>query len=435
MGNLRSALAELRQDDVRFMSSADLEADLEDLHRALASLEAERLRRLAEFDRRNAFARNGYSSSTAWLMHRCGLDGAGGRSLVRAARSLDKMPLVRRAFVAGDLSLVKVRSLVAARERHPDAFAAAEATLLDAALALAMPQLRRALAYWRQAIDGPGVLADANNLHDRRRVFVSRTFSGMLRLDCDFDPAGGEIVATALESATTDPTTGGMSAAQRRADALVDICRAWLDSGAAPVSGGERPHVTVLADLAALQRDAGTTCESDQMGVLHPETMRRIICDSGVSRVVTRGDSEPLDIGRRTRTVPPSLRRAVVVRDRGCRFPGCDRPHQWCDAHHVRHWVQGGATALDNLILLCRHHHRLVHEGGFGLTGEAGAWVFVRPDGVHLHERPPPGPEPPPGSEPSPGADPPAHRSPVPTFVPMPPLPRARSGTSATAAV
>jgi hypothetical protein len=108
-------------------------------------------------------------------------------------------------------------------------------------------------------------------------------------------------------------------------------------------------------------------------------------------RVVMAGASEPLDVGRRTPVVPPAMRRAVIVRDRVCRFPGCDRPHTWCDAHHVVHWADGGPTAVPNLVLLCRRHHRMVHRrGGFTLELLEGRPVFRRPDGSMLEDRAPP---------------------------------------------
>lgn len=117
---------------------------------------------------------------------------------------------------------------------------------------------------------------------------------------------------------------------------------------------------------------------------------RRIACDASVLRVVLSGRSEPLDVGRKTLVVSPAMRRAVVVRDRRCRFPGCDRPHPWCDAHHVRHWADGGETSVGNLLLLCRRHHRSVHGGGFGLELLDGRPVFRRPDGSVLEDRAPP---------------------------------------------
>jgi uncharacterized protein DUF222/HNH endonuclease len=177
--------------------------------------------------------------------------------------------------------------------------------------------------------------------------------------------------------------------AQRRADALGEICRRYLDSPDRPSIAGERPHVTVTVDLDVLEGRAGRRCELDDAGWITSETVRRLACDAAVGRVVLGPRSEPLDVGRRTPVVPGALRRAVVVRDGGCRFPGCDRPQSWCDAHHVVHWADGGSTSLANLILLCRPHHRLVH-GGFGLEVIDDRFVFRRADGTILDDQAPP---------------------------------------------
>jgi 5-methylcytosine-specific restriction endonuclease McrA len=158
-----------------------------------------------------------------------------------------------------------------------------------------------------------------------------------------------------------------------------------MDGANRPQVAGERPHLTVTLDLESLERRAGRRCELDDAGRISAEDARRVACDASVSRVITAGESAPLEIGRRSPVVPAAIRRAVVVRDGGCRFPGCDRPPGWSDAHHVVHWADGGATALDNLVLLCRPHHRLVHER-FSLTMEHGRPVFRRPDGALLGE-------------------------------------------------
>jgi Domain of unknown function (DUF222)/HNH endonuclease len=164
------------------------------------------------------------------------------------------------------------------------------------------------------------------------------------------------------------------------------VCRQWLDHSDRPEVAGEKPHVTVLVDAEAL-RDGTGTSELDQAGPVDPELTRRMACDAGIARVVLSGRSEPLDVGRRTPVVPPAMRRAVAVRDRGCRFPGCDRPQGWCDAHHVVHWADGGPTALQNLVLLCRRHHRMVHaRRGFSLRLEDGRPVFRGPFGDVLEE-------------------------------------------------
>ena len=131
--------------------------------------------------------------------------------------------------------------------------------------------------------------------------------------------------------------------------------------------------------------------EFDHSGPVGSDAARQLACDASAMRVVLSGRSEPLDVGRRTPVVPPSIRRAVIVRDRGCRFPGCDRPHTWCDAHHVVHWADGGPTAVANLTLLCRRHHRMIHGGRFRLELSDGRAVFRRPDGSILekHRAPP----------------------------------------------
>ena len=144
-------------------------------------------------------------------------------------------------------------------------------------------------------------------------------------------------------------------------------------------------------DLEAPEARAGKRCELDHVGPIHPQTARRLACDASLSRIITGPRSEPLDVGRKTPVVPAPMRRAVVVRDRHCRFPGCDRPHAWCDAHHAVHWADGGPTALSNLVLLCRRHHRLVHApGAFSVEMSEARPRFRRPDGTLVEGRAPP---------------------------------------------
>jgi hypothetical protein len=231
----------------------------------------------------------------------------------------------------------------------------------------------------------------------------------MVRVDGDLDQETGQSLLTALGSQVdADLRTAGpgdqRTPAQRRADALGEICRQWLEGADRPRVAGERPHVTLTVGIDQLQgstvsldqlkgdpSETAGPCELGSTGPVHPETARRFTCDASVARVVLGPRSEPLDVGRRTPVVPAGIRRAVVARDRGCRFPGCERPEPWCDAHHVIHWADGGSTALSNLVLLCRRHHRLIHGPvGFGVRMDEGAPVFRRPDGSVLEERAPP---------------------------------------------
>jgi hypothetical protein len=229
----------------------------------------------------------------------------------------------------------------------------------------------------------------------RRRFHASVTYEGMVRVDGDLDPETGETLLTAL-GAVLDAQARGRSEedtrspAQRRADALGEICRQWLDRSDRPAVGGERPHIAVTVGLDALRTGSGVG-ELDHSGALDIDTVLRLSCDASITRVVLSADSEPLDVGRRTPVVPAGMRRALVIRDRHCRFPGCDRPPSYCDAHHIVHWGKGGRTSLENLTLLCRRHHRLVHDhGGFTLELVQGRPVFGRPDGSILESRGPP---------------------------------------------
>jgi len=366
MSSVRSALDELRAEDLTEASSAQLKADLIELERDANALDAERLRRLSEMDNRGDFGEDGYLSTAAWLRDQLGITHGQARQRVEMSRRLATMPRARAAFGDGELGFDKARLLGEAQAAHKGQYSADEEMLVDVARSLPAHGLRKAIDYWTQAHDPETSEAAYEVRFQRRRLHVSKTLGGMVRLDGDLDPVGGEIVITALRSLTEPDARGGkdqLTPAQRTADALVDLCRDLLDSGTAPIVGGERPHITVTVDLGALEGRAGSTCELDEAGVITPEAARRLACDAGISRVITKGPTQVLDVGRRTRTIPPAVRRALVTRDGGCAAPGCDRPHRWCDAHHIVHWVDGGHTSLDNLVLLCRRHHRMVHEG------------------------------------------------------------------------
>jgi hypothetical protein len=288
-----------------------------------------------------------------------------------------------------------VRVLVGARDADPQAFSRSESQLVEAARIHSVGDLQKVAAYWRQGVERERAAEGEDKLRERRKLHASVSFEGMVRVDGDLDPETGETLLTAL-SAVLDAESRSRTdddvrtPAQRRADALGEICQQWLDRSDRPSVAGERPHVTVTVSTDALRGVAGPTNELDHVGPIDPETARRLSCDASIMRVVLSGGSQPLDVGRRTSVVPAAMRRAVIVRDRHCRFPGCDRPHTWCDAHHVLHWADGGPTALGNLLLLCRRHHRLVHQGGFGLEIEDGHPLFRRPDGSLLEDRAPP---------------------------------------------
>ena len=412
MSELRSVVEQLRAESLPALPDARLEEDFAELHEALEQLEVERLRRLAEIDRRRLFERHGHLSAASWLAARFRVAWGNARGEVKVARGLEGMPATRAALERGDISLSAAKVLVAARQEDTEAFDRTENQLVEAATIHSMNDLRRIAAYWRQQAEREAAAEGDEALRARRRLHASLSFLGMVRLDGDLDPETGETLLTALRAVLdAEARSGGpddRTPAQRRADALGEICRQWLDRSDRPTVAGERPHVTVTVDAGALTDpdltgEEGTALERgrpgapglrselDHAGPVDPSTARRLACDASVMRVVLAGRSEPLDVGRRTPVIPPAMRRAVIVRDRHCRFPGCDRPHAWCDAHHIVHWADGGPTAVRNLLLLCRRHHRKVHEpGGFRLELLDGRPVFRRPDGSLLEDRAPP---------------------------------------------
>jgi uncharacterized protein DUF222/HNH endonuclease len=393
MSELRSALESFEAEDLDSTPEAVLEEGLEELQRAAQGLELERLRWLAAVDRRQPFLRDGYLSTSSWFAQRHHVAYSTAMNDVRMARALEAMPRTREAAAAGHISTSATRILAAARETDKEAFAESEPLLVDAAIRHSVRDLQRVTAHWRNGVDSRKVFQlGEDSFRERRHLHISPTVFGMVRIDGDLDPETGETVLTALQSSvdaeirSADPDDR-RTPGQRRADALGEICRRWLDSSDRPQVGGERPHITVTVQMDAL---LGTgPGEFDHVGSIDGETVRRLTCEAAVSRVVLGPRSEPLDVGRRTPVVPPAMRRAVVIRDKECRFPGCDRPPGWCDAHHVLHWAEGGHTSLSNLVLLCRRHHRLVHHG-FSVQMADERPVFRRPDGTLLEERAPP---------------------------------------------
>lgn len=398
VSELRSVVEALRAETLTALPDARIEEDFAELHEAVERLEAERLRRLAEIDRRRLFERDGHLSSASWLASRFKEAWGRAREQVRVARALDEMPVTRRSLDEGEVSLAAARVLVAARDADPTAFDRAEELLVEAARRHSVSDLQRVTAHWRLGVEREHAAGGQDPARSRRRLHASVSLSGMVRVDGDLDPETGESLLTALNAVigaqVRSSSDDDRTPAQRRADALGEVCRQWLDRADRPSVAGERPHVTVTVSADALQEGAEGAegaGDLDHAGPVHADVARMLACDASITRVVLSGRSEPLDVGRRTPVVSPAMRRAIVVRDRGCRFPGCDRPHPWCDAHHVVPWADGGRTGVHNLLLLCRRHHRLIHERrGFRLEIVQNRPVFRRPDGSALDERGPP---------------------------------------------
>ena len=362
-----------------------LEREICELAAHIAAATCRWLLLLAEFDRREGWAGWGVRSCAHWLNWRCGISEVTAREQVRVAHRLAELPRVRDAFAGGELSYSKVRALV--RVATP----ATEGELVELARHATASHLEQMARAYR-TVQGPGAVEEANRRHERRYLRWCWDDDGSLVVVARLSPEDGAVVVQAfdathdvLDAANRDSAESSRPTA---ADALVAMAETVLEHGPAAREGGERYQAVVVVDAATLAADAPGACHVDDGPALAPEGARRLTCDAGVV-VASLGDGgEPLNIGRRTRTIPPAIRRSLKLRDGHCAFPGCTQ-RRFVDGHHVRHWSQGGETSLPNLVLLCRAHHRCVHEGGYGVRRDGERpFVFTRPDGAVIPRAP-----------------------------------------------
>lgn len=346
-----------------------------------------------EFDDRAGWAKWGCRSCAEWLALRCQLSPAAAREKVRTAHALRELPRIAAAFAEGRLSYSKARALTRVAKLHD------EDKLLAYALEVSAAQVEERCREMRNA--DPESVCDARRAWERRGLRLRRDrVRDTMRITVEVPLVDGEVIAQALERAVQcgeaasghefmlgeeatevrdfaeASCTPGNGWFAQQADALVAIARAYLAGGAETAEGAsvsDHYQVVVHVDESALRGEPGC---SD----LPIETVKRLGCDASLIRIVEDARGNPLAVGRKRRTAPTPLKRALWARDRGCTFPGCHRRR--VDAHHLVDWAKGGETGLDDMTLLCRYHHVLVHEGGFSVwRDERGELCFRRPDG------------------------------------------------------
>ena len=316
---------------------------------------------------------------------------AAARSEVRAARFLERHERTAKALAAGDITSEHVKCLArVATDHRVELLAEHEDALLDAATELAIDDFAKVARRWARLADDRLASGTFMEQFEQRRLSVSATFQGTVVGEFALDPEGGAVVLAAVDQLSgPDPEDGpdrSRTPSQRRADALVQICRESLQGDTRSGQGRSPVNLNALVDADTLcegnsAHPASAVCDLDRVGPIGRETMLRLACDTAVSRIVMKGRSEVIDMGRKTRLVTGVQRRALAIRDAGCRFPGCDRPESWCDAQHIRHWgADRGPTNPDNLILLCRRHHTLIHNSRWTIaTTAAGEFEFTQP--------------------------------------------------------
>lgn len=348
---LRSAIASLA-----------IPVDGEAIASALAlrdQLDARVAEAVAAFDAQSQWDAEGATSMTAWLRDRAGRTRREAVHITSRAKALRSLPVTAAAWSDGTLGSGQVDGILARLDHLTRArFAEHENALVPALARLSVADTARAMSIWAARADAETHREDPPE--PERMLHASTTLGGRLVLDGELDPTSGEVVKTALRLATEpaeaeDPRPPST----RRADALVDICRFFLDHQSAHRGRRHRPHVNVVVDLAALEAGrGGRTVDGEPIDA---GELGALLCDCALHRLLVAGRSSILDYGTTVRTIPANLWNALVIRDEHCRWPGCDRPSQWCDGHHVVAFPTG-PTSLDNLALLCRRHHRRLHR-------------------------------------------------------------------------
>jgi uncharacterized small protein (DUF1192 family) len=357
-------------EELAAIDNDELETSIVDLHRRIEAQQAQLLLRIAEYDSRDLGRLRHLLTTAGWLRQALRLTSAGASRLVRTARTLARVPSIAAEAAEGRITSDGLRLLTLARNRHPDRFGDHEEVFAEIATYLTTKELRQAIEHWEQQVDFPSAIERVRDQRRRRRLSLSQTWEGMWHLTAELDAETGSVIDTAIRTivdrenlvASREGSSDRRLPWQRRADALGDICDFWLgQSDTIGTSGGSKPTLTVTTSLEMLLGLTQKIPTIDGMGT-DPENLRRIVCDSSVIRILIDADGEPLSVSRRFRTVTPAIRRALDLRDGGCRWNGCGAPASWCDAHHLIHWADGGPTSLDNTVLLCRSHHRAAHE-------------------------------------------------------------------------
>ncbi len=368
-------------------SLEELEAQITELAGQLNAANFRWLTLIAEFDRRHGWADGKLPSCAHWLNFKVGLNLGAAREKVRVAHALAGLPKIAAAMGRGELSYSKVRALTRV------ACSATEETLLMIALHGTAYHVERLVQGYRRAQEAEELSREAQQ-HTQRSVTYHYAEDGSLLLKARLPALAGALLIKALDAALESLPENAISAdvvaerpipyESRRADALAAVAESFLAEARTPSSTADRYQVVVHVDAETLKERGAGRCEIEHGPSIPVGTVRRLACDASLLRVLENPQGEPLDVGRKTRSIPPNIRRALHSRDGGCRFPGCTH-QRYVDAHHIEHWAEGGETKLANLVTLCRLHHRLVHEGEIMIEiTPTGGWRFLHPDGRHF---------------------------------------------------
>jgi Domain of unknown function (DUF222)/HNH endonuclease len=356
---------------------------LRDLRRLSDQVEACFAETTAAFEVTDAYKDVGARTAASWLRHNMRMSAGEARRRVVVGQRLKDLPRVHAAFLAGEIGLAHVEVLAGAiDELGATAVRAAEQSLVELARLNDPWDLREAIRTLKHSIDPDSVDEQQRKAMERRHFTVTPVGDEYVAKGV-LDAETGAMLAQVLDTLSKPGAGDERSSGQRRVDALGDLCRSVLDSGL-PQDNGVRPHLTVVLDWDTLVGRLGSApAQLDGFGSISTSLVRQLACDARVARVVIAPDGSPIELGRSARTASAAQRRGARVRDQGrCRVPGCRS--RLVQLHHIVHWVDGGATDLDQMVSLCPRHHRNVHSGRLRIRAVGGQFRFRTRDGREL---------------------------------------------------
>ena len=340
----------------------------------------------AEFAATNDYELDGSVSPIDWIRFHCHLTGPQAANYVAAGERFDELPHTVLAMAEGKVGfghLVVMARTANALAASPTARVFDEKRLLAKAQENSVGKFHHICRHLRHAADPKGYTATEADLVENRSLRISTDEdSGAVFLNGVFDSESGAVIRTVLEPLARRSGAGDQRPYDRRmADALVDVAWHHLDNGLVPQNGSQRTHLQVTTSLETLRGlDGAPAAELEFSLPISAKAVERLACDCSITRVLLNSDSMVIDVGRAKRTISGPARKALNVRDRGCTWPGCDRPVTWSSGHHLVHWIHGGTNEPDNLTLLCYRHHWMVHEGNWQIArGDGGCIVTIPP--------------------------------------------------------
>ena len=358
---------------------ADQQGDLiVGFRKAIDRLEAAFAEATRRFEKSGAFKADGALGMVPWLQTNARLAGNDAAQHLKVARQLEQLPRTEEALARGEIGYGHALAMaVTAEHVGSAAVRSAEATLLQSAESMDAGRFVTVVKVFEHRVNADAALAEANWAHRQRYLVISGPFGGLARIEGQLVPEAAATIRAAMEPFLKPSKNDDRTAGQRAHDALVQVCERVGSGGAGSVP--PRPTIIVTTSIDTLAGiDGAPPGQLEGGGTVPSETVRRLACDSAISRMVRVSELDR-EISQAARTTPPATRRALVARDRHCVFPGCDRPASWCQAHHIKFWGEGGPTKIANLALLCTNHHRKVHEEGWQLEWKDGRWIATPP--------------------------------------------------------